>query len=110
MALLLSLDSIQGAHPDVREVQKSVAKDLIHFQEILDSTADERHIHHIIKVKESNGNRSETKGEMPSRSDGENKVHEIMIKLDALPLALRVMTEEELSNKRGRKKFTTTCV
>lgn len=102
MALLLRLDSIQGAHPDVREVRKSVAKELIHLQEILDSTADDRHIHHKIKVKESNGNRSETKGEMPLRSDGENKVHEIRIKLDAPALASRVMTEEELSNNKVR--------
>ena len=102
MALLLRLDSIQGAHPAVREVRKSVAKELIHLQEILDSTADDRHIHHKIKVKESNGNRSETKGEMPLRSDGENKVHEIRIKLDAPVLASRAMTEEELSNNEVR--------
>ena len=102
MALLLRLDSIQGAHPDVREVRKSVAKELIHLQEILDSTADDRHSHHKIKVKESNGNRLETKGEMPLRSDGENKVHEIRIKLDAPALASRVMTEEELSNNEVR--------
>lgn len=102
MALLLRLDSIQGAHPDVREVRKSVAKELIHLQEILDSTADDRHVHHKIKVKESNGNRSETKGQMPLRSDGENKVHEIRIKLDAPALESHVITEEELSNDEVR--------
>ncbi|XP_024366414.1 uncharacterized protein [Physcomitrium patens] len=40
MALLLRLDQLQGAHSDVRLVRKSVAKELIKFQEKLDSISD----------------------------------------------------------------------
>lgn len=39
MALLLRLDAVQGAHPDVREVRKIVTKEVIAFQEIVDSTS-----------------------------------------------------------------------
>lgn len=39
MALLLRLDSIQGVHPVVREVRKSVSKEVIQLQEIIDSTS-----------------------------------------------------------------------
>lgn len=37
MSLLLKLDTIQGLHPSVREVRKSVAKELVSLQEKLDS-------------------------------------------------------------------------
>lgn len=39
MALLLRLDSVQGAHSDVREVRKIITKEVIAFQEIIDSTS-----------------------------------------------------------------------
>lgn len=39
MALLLRLDSVQGAHGDVRDVRKVVTKEVIAFQEIVDSTS-----------------------------------------------------------------------
>ena len=39
MALLLRLDSVQGAHSDVRDVRKVVTKEVIAFQEIIDSTS-----------------------------------------------------------------------
>ncbi|KAK9068329.1 hypothetical protein SSX86_012440 [Deinandra increscens subsp. villosa] len=39
MGLLLKLDTIQGLHPYVREVRKSVAKELVGLQEKLDSLA-----------------------------------------------------------------------
>lgn len=49
MALLLHLDAIQGAHPDVRELRKLVTKEVIAFQEIIDSTNKDassgNHIH-----------------------------------------------------------------
>ncbi|CAH1412005.1 unnamed protein product [Lactuca virosa] len=37
MSLLLKLDTIQGLHPTVRDVRKSVAKELVGLQEKLDS-------------------------------------------------------------------------
>ncbi|CAK9254418.1 unnamed protein product [Sphagnum jensenii] len=37
MAMLLRLDSIQGAHPVVRDIRKSVAKEVVQFQEIVDA-------------------------------------------------------------------------
>ncbi|CAI9285528.1 unnamed protein product [Lactuca saligna] len=37
MSLLLKLDTIQGLQPIVRDVRKSVAKELVGFQEKLDS-------------------------------------------------------------------------
>lgn len=37
MSLLLKLDTIQGLHPIVRDIRKSVAKDLVGLQEKLDS-------------------------------------------------------------------------
>lgn len=37
MSLLLNLDSIQGLHPSVREIRKSVARELVCLQEKLDS-------------------------------------------------------------------------
>jgi hypothetical protein len=40
MAMLLRLDSIQGAHPVVRDIRKSVAKEVVQFQEILDAALD----------------------------------------------------------------------
>uniref|UniRef100_A0A7I4BMV8 BAG domain-containing protein n=1 Tax=Physcomitrium patens TaxID=3218 RepID=A0A7I4BMV8_PHYPA len=39
MALLLRLDSVQGAHADVRDIRKLVTKEVIAFQEIIDSTS-----------------------------------------------------------------------
>lgn len=39
MALLLRLDSVQGAHAHVRDVRKTVTKEVIAFQEIVDSTS-----------------------------------------------------------------------
>ncbi|KAL5999077.1 Large proline-rich protein bag6 [Asimina triloba] len=42
MNLLLQLDAIQGLHPSVREVRKSVAKELVCLQEKLDSLAAQR--------------------------------------------------------------------
>lgn len=39
MALLLRLDSVQGAHPEVRDFRKFVTKEVIAFQEIIDSTS-----------------------------------------------------------------------
>ncbi|KAG0564716.1 hypothetical protein M758_8G128900 [Ceratodon purpureus] len=39
MALLLRLDSVQGAHSNVRDVRKVVTKEVIAFQEIIDSTS-----------------------------------------------------------------------
>ena len=38
MALLLQLDSIQGAPPDVRDMRRCITKEVITFQEIIDST------------------------------------------------------------------------
>nr|CAD1843315.1 unnamed protein product [Ananas comosus var. bracteatus] len=58
MNLLLQLDTIQGLHPSVREVRKSVAKELICLQEKLDSlsqqstTTDE-----FVKVEERSTNK-----------------------------------------------------
>jgi hypothetical protein len=40
MAMLLRLDSIQGAHPVVRDIRKSVAKEVVQFQEIVDAALD----------------------------------------------------------------------
>jgi hypothetical protein len=40
MSLILRLDSLQGVHPVVRDIRKSVAKELICFQERIDSLAD----------------------------------------------------------------------
>lgn len=40
MAMLLRLDSIQGAHPVVRDIRKSVAKEVVQFQEIIDAALD----------------------------------------------------------------------
>ncbi|KAA8516121.1 hypothetical protein F0562_019300 [Nyssa sinensis] len=37
MSLLLKLDTIQGLHPSVRDVRKSIAKELVSLQEKLDS-------------------------------------------------------------------------
>jgi hypothetical protein len=37
MALLLRLDSLQGVHPEVRLIRKAVTKELIGFQETIDS-------------------------------------------------------------------------
>lgn len=37
MSLLLKLDGIQGLHPDLRNMRKAVAKDLVNLQERLDS-------------------------------------------------------------------------
>lgn len=39
MALLLRLDAIQGAHPVVRDHRRSVTREVIVFQEIIDSTS-----------------------------------------------------------------------
>lgn len=39
MALLLRLDSVQGAHTHVRDIRKVVTKEVITFQEIVDSTS-----------------------------------------------------------------------
>ncbi|KAJ8621678.1 hypothetical protein MRB53_030207 [Persea americana] len=41
MSLLLQLDTFQGLHPDVREIRKSVARELVCLQEKLDSFATE---------------------------------------------------------------------
>ena len=40
MALILRLDLLQGVHPVVRDIRKSVAKELICFQEKIESMAD----------------------------------------------------------------------
>ncbi|CAK9212298.1 unnamed protein product [Sphagnum troendelagicum] len=37
MAMLLRLDSIQNAHPVVRDIRKSVAKEVVQFQEMVDA-------------------------------------------------------------------------
>ena len=42
LASLLKLESIHGAHPVVREVRKSVAKELLRLQELLEATGDVR--------------------------------------------------------------------
>lgn len=39
MALLLRLDSVQGAHAHVRDIRRTVTKEVIAFQEIIDSTS-----------------------------------------------------------------------
>jgi hypothetical protein len=39
MTLLLRLDSIQDAHPVVRNIRRSLAKEVIQFQEIIDASA-----------------------------------------------------------------------
>lgn len=39
MTLLLRLDSIQDAHPVVRNIRRSLAKEIIQFQEIIDASA-----------------------------------------------------------------------
>ncbi|KAG0600334.1 hypothetical protein M758_11G025400 [Ceratodon purpureus] len=39
MRLLLRLDSVQGAHAHVRDIRKMVTKEVIAFQEIVDSTS-----------------------------------------------------------------------
>lgn len=44
MNLLLKLDTIQGLHPSLRDVRRSVAKDLITLQERLDSIASQKFI------------------------------------------------------------------
>ncbi|KAG0618524.1 hypothetical protein M758_4G071100 [Ceratodon purpureus] len=41
MALLLRLDQLQGVHPEVRLVRKAAAKELLVFQEKLDSMSEE---------------------------------------------------------------------
>jgi hypothetical protein len=41
MALLLRLDSVQGAHAHVRDIRKMVTKEVITFQEIVDSTSND---------------------------------------------------------------------
>lgn len=40
MALLLRLDQLQGVHPEVRAIRKALAKELVMFQEKLDSMSD----------------------------------------------------------------------
>ncbi|XP_019159354.1 PREDICTED: BAG family molecular chaperone regulator 6 isoform X2 [Ipomoea nil] len=40
MSLLLKLDTIQGLHPTVRDIRKSVARELVGLQEKLDSIPD----------------------------------------------------------------------
>ncbi|KAK6142760.1 hypothetical protein DH2020_023108 [Rehmannia glutinosa] len=42
MSLLLKLDTIQGLHPSIREVRKSVVKELVSLQEKLDSLMPEK--------------------------------------------------------------------
>jgi len=41
MALLLRLDAVQGAHADVRDIRKMVTKEVVTFQEIVDSTSND---------------------------------------------------------------------
>ncbi|PIA36846.1 hypothetical protein AQUCO_03200068v1 [Aquilegia coerulea] len=41
MSLLLQLDTIQGLHPNVRDIRKSVARELVSIQERLDSLVKE---------------------------------------------------------------------
>ncbi|KAL0347755.1 UNVERIFIED_CONTAM: BAG family molecular chaperone regulator 6 [Sesamum calycinum] len=41
MSLLLKLDMVQGLHPSIREVRKSVVRELVSLQEKLDSLKDE---------------------------------------------------------------------
>ncbi|KAL6513622.1 Large proline-rich protein bag6 [Orobanche gracilis] len=42
MSLLLKMDTIQGLHPSIREVRKSVVKDLVDLQEKLDVIINEK--------------------------------------------------------------------
>ncbi|KAL6557156.1 Large proline-rich protein bag6 [Orobanche minor] len=42
MSLLLKMDTIQGLHPSIREVRKSVVKDLVNLQEKLDAITNEK--------------------------------------------------------------------
>ncbi|KAL5212925.1 hypothetical protein ABZP36_023772 [Zizania latifolia] len=58
MNLLLKLDTIQGLHPSVREVRKSVARELISLQEKLDS---------LCKQPSGESNHSIGKKEKPER-------------------------------------------
>ncbi|CAA0830658.1 BAG family molecular chaperone regulator 6 [Striga hermonthica] len=45
MSLLLRVDTIQGLHPSVREVRKSVVKELVNLQEKLDSLVNKKTEH-----------------------------------------------------------------
>ncbi|KAL6565979.1 Large proline-rich protein bag6 [Orobanche hederae] len=42
MSLLLKMDTVQGLHPSIREVRKSVVKDLVNLQEKLDAITNEK--------------------------------------------------------------------
>ncbi|KAJ4824458.1 hypothetical protein Tsubulata_026815 [Turnera subulata] len=57
MSLLLKLDAIQGLHPDLRDVRKSIAKELVSLQEELDA---------IVIYKKSEGIVKEGSAERPS--------------------------------------------
>ncbi|CAM6018693.1 unnamed protein product [Sphagnum balticum] len=63
MAMLLRLDSIQGAHPVVRDIRKSVAKEVVQFQEIVDAALDS-HDNKITGVEER-----ENGDDLKTRSD-----------------------------------------
>ncbi|CAI9764867.1 unnamed protein product [Fraxinus pennsylvanica] len=45
MSLLLKLDTVQGLHPSIRDIRKSVARELVCFQEKLDSLIDKKPSH-----------------------------------------------------------------
>lgn len=55
MALLLRLDSVQGAHAHVRDIRKIVTKEVITLQEIIDSTSKDAPSGKEIVVKRRDG-------------------------------------------------------
>jgi hypothetical protein len=63
MAMLLRLDSIQGAHPVVRDIRKSVAKEVVQFQEIVDAALDSH------DNKETGVEERENADDLKTRSD-----------------------------------------
>lgn len=53
--MLLRLDGLQGLHPDVRLIRKALAKEIIRFQETIDSMSIESKGHdhdHVLTAKE----------------------------------------------------------
>uniref|UniRef100_A0A7I4DT82 BAG domain-containing protein n=1 Tax=Physcomitrium patens TaxID=3218 RepID=A0A7I4DT82_PHYPA len=63
MALLLRLDQLQGAHPDVRIIRKAVAKELIALQGQLDSLSDSSEEHSVGDAPEENITMRDAAGE-----------------------------------------------
>lgn len=77
MNLLLKLDTIQGLHSSIRDVRKSVAKELVSLQEMLDTIVlkqpgldESSQIHDISEAEAKDGETQLQPGDESSRSSG----------------------------------------